>query len=96
MGKRTRPVGMLDEASIIEDVKGILRAKAPGSVGLDKLGLEDDLFDEGILDSVATIMLVVEIQKKFGIRIDARDFVPANFSTMRSLARLVLKSPPNS
>ncbi len=48
-----------------------------------------NLFDENILDSLAMISLVSELDDEFDIEISARDIVPENFKTVADIYKLV-------
>ncbi len=48
-----------------------------------------NLFDEHILDSLAMISLVSELDDEFDIEISARDIVPENFKTVADIYKLV-------
>ena len=51
-----------------------------------------DLLENGILDSVAVMELVVWSEDHFQIGIDPDDLVPENFQTLKSIAEFVGKS----
>lgn len=48
-----------------------------------------NLFEEHILDSLAMITLVSELDDEFDIEISARDIVPENFKTVEDIYKLV-------
>lgn len=48
-----------------------------------------NLFDEHILDSLAMISLVSELDDEFDIEISARDIVPENFKNVADIYKLV-------
>ncbi len=51
-----------------------------------------DLLEDGILDSVAVMELVVWSEDHFQIGIDPDDLVPENFQTLKSIAEFIGKS----
>jgi len=52
-------------------------------------GLDVDVFEEGLLDSLGLVMLVSEIEERFGLRIPFETLEIDEFRTVRSLARVV-------
>jgi acyl carrier protein len=55
-------------------------------------GLEDDthLFESAVLDSVATVDLLVELEQELGVRLDESAVFSPEFSSIRGIAGLVL------
>ena len=51
--------------------------------------LDVDVFDSGLLDSLGLVMLVSEIEERFGLRIPFETLEIDEFRTVRSLARVV-------
>ena len=52
-------------------------------------GLDVDVFEEGLLDSLGLVMLVSEIEERFGLRIPFETLEIDEFRTVRSLAQVV-------
>ena len=52
----------------------------------------DNFFDNGMLDSFDMMILVPEIEKEFGIKIDGTDIVFENFCNFEAIEKLILKS----
>jgi D-alanine--poly(phosphoribitol) ligase subunit 2 len=52
-------------------------------------GLDVDVFEGGLLDSLGLVMLVAEIEERFGLRIPFETLEIDEFRTVRSLARVV-------
>ena len=48
--------------------------------------------EEGMIDSFDLILLVSELDKKFGISIDGVDIVPENFSSLDQIVKLLHKN----
>ncbi len=54
---------------------------------------DDTLFlEEGILDSTNILELVMFVEEQFGITVDDRDVVPANFDSVSRLAAYVRRT----
>ena len=49
----------------------------------------DTLIDDNILDSLAIISLVAEIEEKFDIQIPTVEIIPANFNSAQALWNLI-------
>jgi acyl carrier protein len=45
--------------------------------------------DEGVLDSISILDLVVALEREFGIEVTAEDVQPANFQDVASLTRFI-------
>jgi D-alanine--poly(phosphoribitol) ligase subunit 2 len=52
-------------------------------------GLDVDVFESGLLDSLGLVLLVSEIEERFGLRIPFETLEIDEFRTVRSLARIV-------
>jgi len=47
---------------------------------------------EGMIDSFDLVLLVSELDKKFGISIDGMDIIPENFSSLDQIVELLNKT----
>jgi len=52
----------------------------------------EDFVMDGLLDSFDIITLISMLEEKYSITIDGLDIVPENFSSLDSIANLVVKS----
>jgi acyl carrier protein len=59
------------------------------------IGVDTDLLDEGLLDSLMVMDLVASIEKRYGLSIDHDEISPRNFRSVRSLAALVASRNPS-
>jgi acyl carrier protein len=48
-------------------------------------GLEQNLFDDGILDSFGLPDLVAALEKEFGVRVPDKDLLPTNFTSIQAI-----------
>lgn len=53
------------------------------------LEAETDLLSTGLLDSLQVVHLAGEIERVFGLRLDAYDLTPENFASLENLAALI-------
>ncbi len=51
----------------------------------------DELIDEGILDSLDIVTLVTEINAEFDVTIPAEEIIPENFNSAKALMALINK-----
>ena len=49
----------------------------------------DDLYDEGVLDSLDMVRLVTEIGVEFDVQIPAEELVPENFQNVNTIMALI-------
>jgi acyl carrier protein len=49
----------------------------------------DDLYDEGVLDSLDMVRLVTEIGMEFDVQIPAEELVPENFQNVNTIWALI-------
>lgn len=49
------------------------------------------LIDQGILDSLAIISLVAEIEDEFDVQIPTVEIVPANFNSAKAIWNLIVR-----
>ena len=54
-----------------------------------KLELDTNFFENGLLDSVSLVAMAVKIEKTFGVRVPTGDFDPGNFATPRAVHALI-------
>lgn len=47
--------------------------------------MDEDLFDAGVLDSMGTVELIVEIENRFGIRVPVTEFGRDDWNTANKI-----------
>ncbi|MQS75353.1 D-alanine--poly(phosphoribitol) ligase subunit DltC [Lactobacillus halodurans] len=59
--------------------------------GLDDAGqdMDQDLFKDGVLDSMATVEVLVTLQDDFGIQVPVSEFDRSQWSTINKIAQRV-------
>ncbi|CAJ1189662.1 hypothetical protein FD33_GL001979 [Companilactobacillus paralimentarius DSM 13238 = JCM 10415] len=72
---------------IKEKIVGILQ----DVTGLDNVGqdADQDLFKDGVLDSMATVEVLVTLQDDFGIQVPVSEFDRSQWSTVNKIAQRV-------
>ncbi len=58
------------------------------------LNPDDDLLNQGIVDSMGILQLVNYIEENFGIHIDDEEINPDNFRTLKALTDFVSQKKP--
>lgn len=69
-----------------EQVRSIILAEASAKPA--RLELDTPLF-ETLLDSTSVLTLTSALEQHFGVAIEDRELVPANFGTLRQMAALI-------
>ena len=59
------------------------------------VGVNDNLFDRGIVDSAGLISFIGYMEKEFGLVIPDEDLLPQNFATIASIARYIRTQQQN-
>jgi methoxymalonate biosynthesis acyl carrier protein len=70
-----------------------------GAIFLENLNIEapppeTDLFENGIIDSLQLVELLLQLERRFGVRIAIDDIDLDNFRTLERIARLVTELQP--
>ena len=50
-----------------------------------------NFIEQGMLDSFDIVILVSSLEEQFGIKIDGMDILPENFSSVKSIVKLIEK-----
>lgn len=77
--------------AVVRRLREIVRSVSGAGDLAKTIGLDEDLFRAGVLDSVALIGTVVRIEEQFQTKIS--DFEPSSWTTLRSIARLLSARP---
>ncbi len=51
----------------------------------------EELIDDGVLDSLDIVTIVTEIDAEFDVRIPAEEIIPENFNSAKALMALITK-----
>ena len=75
--------------TILKNLENILLTEL--SVGAEKKSLDpdEDLLQQGIIDSLQLIRLISSMEKTFDIKIIDEDIIPDNFQSLNSMVKLV-------
>ncbi|ABQ26533.1 phosphopantetheine-binding protein [Geotalea uraniireducens] len=80
---------------ILEELEKVLLAEI--AVGLGKTSLEpdEDLLEQGIIDSLGLMKLIAFMEKTFDIKIIDEEIIPENFQCLNSMVKLVEQQMQN-
>lgn len=53
--------------------------------------MDEDLFDAGVLDSMGTVELIVELESQFGIRVPVSEFGRDDWNTANKIVEGVME-----
>ena len=77
----------LDRPQIETDILQFVRSRCPQSPAL---GLDTDLLDEGLLDSLLLVDLIFQVEERYGVTLGSDHVSPSNFRNVTSIVNLVL------
>jgi acyl carrier protein len=77
--------------SVISDYIGREIVQDPAQLPLSN---ETPLLEEGILDSLGLLQLVVFLEERFGITVDETDLVPENFASVETICAYLRAREP--
>lgn len=61
----------------------------------DGLRPDDSFLERGIIDSTGVLELVGFLERRFGIRVEDHELLPANLDSIRGLVRFIERKRPN-
>ena len=76
-----------DNSSVKETVRNFIN----GSINIDGLGDDDNLFESGILNSLFAVQLMTFVERKFSIEIGTDDLNIENFKSINATASFVAR-----
>lgn len=75
--------------SISKKLENFLLTEIAVGLGKKSLDLDEDLLEQGIIDSLGLMKLIAYMEEIFSIKILDEDIVPENFQTINRMAKLV-------
>ena len=76
------------DAVVAERISGVIR----DTLGVEVPAPDTDLIDTGLLDSLAIVSLITEIEQEFGFQLPLDDFDVDAFRTVDGMADFVSRS----
>jgi acyl carrier protein len=75
--------------STLERIEKFMLDQILVGFGKETLTPDEDLLDQGIIDSLGIMKLIVFIEDSFNLKIDDGEIVPENFQSLDSMVRFV-------
>jgi len=75
--------------TILENLKKILLTEIAVDLGKKSLDPDEDLLEQGIIDSLGIMKLVLFMEETYGIAVADEEVVPENFQTVSMMVRFV-------
>ena len=76
----------MEEEMISERIRAFLAQQFPAT---KKVGNEDPLLKNGLIDSLGILEVVTFLEKEFGIVVSDEELLPENFGSIHSLSSFV-------
>jgi D-alanine--poly(phosphoribitol) ligase subunit 2 len=76
---------MSDSNRLREQIAGVFA----GALHLDVPAFDTDLFETGVLDSLAFVELLLQLEREFGVTTSVDDLESDNFRTIDNIAEFV-------
>lgn len=74
---------------ILEVLEKFLLSEIAVDFGRESLEPDEDLLEQGIIDSMGVMTLITFIEETFNIEIIEEDVVPENFQSLKAMVNLV-------
>ena len=81
-------IEQMNDTQIIDELRECIEDNFPRARH-QEYGIDDDLFDKGIVDSLGFLTLIGFIEQTYGISVADEDVVPENFASLRSMAEYI-------
>jgi len=80
---------------ILEELEKVLLAEIAVGLGRKSLEPDEDLLEQGIIDSLGLMKLIAFMEKTFDIKIIDEEIIPENFQCLNSMVKLVEQQMQN-
>jgi acyl carrier protein len=77
----------LDRQQVEADILQFVKARAPNH---SSLGVETDLLEDGVLDSLLLVDLIFHLEERYGLKLGSEHVDPANFRSPAAIVDLVV------
>ena len=74
---------------ILEKLEKVFLTEIAVDLGKKSLNPDEDLLEQGILDSIGIMKLIVFIEENFGIQVADEQIIPENFQNLNSMVAFV-------
>ncbi|MBY0382048.1 MAG: acyl carrier protein [Xanthobacteraceae bacterium] len=77
----------IDRQQLEADILQFVKSRAPAH---PSLGLETDLLEEGVLDSLLLVDLIFHLEERYGLKLGSEHIDPANFRSPAAIVNLIV------
>lgn len=81
---------------VLKDLEKILLTEIAVGLGKKTIDPDEDLLEQGIIDSLGLMKLIEVMERTFDINISDDEIVPDNFQSLNTMAKLVERQRPVS
>ena len=74
---------------VLENLEKFLLTEIAVDLGKKSLDPNEDLLEQGIIDSLGIMKLVLFLEESYGIQVDDQDITPENFQCLSSMVKYV-------
>jgi acyl carrier protein len=74
---------------VLERLQKVLLTEIAADLGKESFDPDEDLLEQGIIDSLGVMTLIAFMEKDFGIEVSDEDIIPENFQTLNIMASFV-------
>lgn len=82
--------------SVLDSIEKVLLTEIAAGMGKKTLAPDEDLLEQGIIDSLGLMKLIAFMEETFSIKIMDDEIVPENFQSLNSMVTLVEKQMQNA
>ncbi len=75
--------------NIVEELKRYVLTEVAVDLGKKSLDPDEDLLEQGIIDSLGIMKLVLFLEQSYGIQVNDEDIIPENFQCLSSMVKYV-------
>ena len=75
--------------SILGNLEKILVTEVAADLGKKSLDPDEDLLEQGIIDSLGIMRLVVFMEETYGIAVADEEIIPENFQTLNNMVNFI-------
>jgi acyl carrier protein len=75
--------------SKLQHLKDFLRTIQRPNAPIDRIGINDDLVQSGLIDSLAMIQIVAYLEQSYNIDFSLRGFDPERLASMKNILELI-------
>lgn len=70
-------------------LKNYLLMELAADLGIETLSEEDDLLEQGIIDSMGIMNVIAFMEENFEIAVEDQEIVPDNFQTIKNMEQFI-------